>query len=151
MTNAQELAKALADQRTAHGDPSYRMIARGILPILGDRTPTDETIRAYHAGKVKHVDLGIATALATYYGTTLGDLCPDLADEARELVLTSAKKRAPPLDWNPVGARSGWAAAFSDLTPRRYQLPWWVDPMSGSPGTRTLNLQIKSLLLYQLS
>ena len=87
MTSAQELAKALADERAAKGEPSYRMIVRGLYPILGDRTPTDETIRAYHAGKVKHVDLGIATALATYYDTTLADLCPALADEARELVL----------------------------------------------------------------
>lgn len=122
MTTARELAEALGTQREAKGEPSYRMIARGLLPILGDRTPTDETIRAYHQGKVKHVDLGIATALATYYGTTLEDLSPGLADEARELVLVlvggGADDRGPLGGADVGGAGSGeWVARDSNPEP----------------------------------
>jgi len=85
---AAELGGSLTALHDQAGSPAYRTIEYALLEVLGpNHTPTGEWIRKAHKGALDpySADLLTTSALAGYYGTTLEDLHPALAERARLL------------------------------------------------------------------
>lgn len=68
---------------------SYRDIDRALQRMLGDDSPSHETIRQYHEGKVKsgRMNLIWVAALCRFYRRPLDEVAPQLAERARAVGL----------------------------------------------------------------
>jgi hypothetical protein len=110
MSVAQALTKA---RLAASDDPtkplSFRRVRDRVLPLLGDYTPTEETIRSMHHEDrcPPHPDPVVLAALARVYGVKLGELSTEaemLLRAVRSRCDFPGARRARPHDGTAVAA-----------------------------------------------
>lgn len=87
---AATLGKRLEARRIAAGEPSFKKLSQRLYNVLGEYTPTDETIRRLHRGDPRtatpdRVDLVLLAAICDQYGCTIRDVSEVAVDRLRML------------------------------------------------------------------
>jgi hypothetical protein len=86
-TLSEQLGRLFTAKREEMGDPSWRIIERRMIALLGDHAPSHETIRQYHAGTVSDARISdaLVSALIHFYGITDAELPAPIADRQQRL------------------------------------------------------------------